>query len=98
MVGYMLVLVYVMVMLGRFNSVQHRVFLSIAGIFSVMLGVATCYGVCAVFGIWGSNMNLIMPFLLLGIGIDDMFVIVQVGQGKKILHRYSPDVETLKRL
>ncbi len=78
-VGYVLVLIYVMVMLGRFNTVQHRIFLSLAGIISVGLGIITCYGVCSLFGIWGSNMNLIMPFMLLGIGIDDMFVIVQVG-------------------
>ncbi len=36
-VGYFLVLIYVMVMLGRFNSVQHRVWLSLAGILAVML-------------------------------------------------------------
>ncbi len=77
-IGYLLVLVYIMIMLGRFNLAQQRILLSLVGLLSVGLGIITSYGICSLFGIWGSSMNLVIPFMLLGIGIDDMFVIVQV--------------------
>ncbi len=76
-VGYLLVTLYIMIMLGKFNSVEQRIWLSLGGITAVILGIGTAYGLCSLFGIWGSQMNMIMPFMLLGIGIDDMFVIVQ---------------------
>ena len=47
------------------------------GVASVGLGIGTTYGLCGFFGIPNTPMNSILPFLLLGIGIDDMFVIVQ---------------------
>jgi len=74
----MLVGIYVMIMLGKLNSVWHRAPLSITGIISVAMGIGSSYGLCSLLGLFGSNMMSIMPFLLLGIGIDDMFVIVQV--------------------
>ncbi len=77
LVGYILVALYAMVMLGKFNSVEQRVLLSLMGIVSVFMGYGTAYGVAAIVGFFASNMNSILPFLLLGIGIDDMFVIVQ---------------------
>ena len=77
MAGFLVVGVYVLVMLGKFNSVQQRAFLSLVGIASVVMGLYSAYGVCAVLGFQETSMISIIPFLLLGIGIDDMFVIVQ---------------------
>lgn len=52
-------------------------FLSVAGIGCVGLSVVISYGIgsacCLVYG----PVNKILPFLLLGIGVDDMFVIMQ---------------------
>ncbi len=75
--GYLLVALYVMLMLGKFSLAEQRILLALIGMLSVILGIGTTYGLCSLFGIWGSQMNMIMPFMLLGIGIDDMFVIVQ---------------------
>jgi Niemann-Pick C1 protein len=75
--GYILVFCFVMLMIGKFNLVESRPFLSIIGIICVGMGIISTYGVCGVMGIPYTNMNSILPFLLLGIGIDDMFVIVQ---------------------
>ena len=47
------------------------------GIGSIGLGIVTTYGLAGLFGVKNTSMNSILPFLLLGIGIDDMFVIVQ---------------------
>ena len=51
--------------------------LSSVGICCCFLGLLTCYGVCSGLNLVFSPMHAIIPFLMLGIGIDDMFVIVQ---------------------
>ena len=66
-----------MAMLGRFNCMEQRIYLSIVGIFGVVMGLLVSYGLCSVIGLPFGPMHNVIPFLLLGIGIDDMFVIVQ---------------------
>jgi len=75
--GTAIVFVYVQLMLGRFNFVEQRPGLSSVGICCCFLGLLTCYGVCSGLNLVFSPMHAIIPFLMLGIGIDDMFVIVQ---------------------
>ncbi len=41
------------------------------------MGIAASYGVVSALGVMFTPMHNVLPFLLLGIGIDDMFVIVQ---------------------
>ncbi|XP_064108422.1 protein patched homolog 1-like [Macrobrachium nipponense] len=74
--GYFLVFLYVTVMLGKFNLVEQRPLLSLLGLSSVGLSIAVSYGLSSAFGIPFGAMNSILPFLLLGLGVDDMFVII----------------------
>lgn len=41
------------------------------------MAILVSYGLCSAFGVFYGPVHSILPFLLLGIGIDDMFVIVQ---------------------
>ena len=75
--GYLIVFLYVFLMLGKCDCVEQKVFLSIGGILGVAMGIIVSYGLCSAFGFFYSAAHTVMPFLLLGIGIDDMFVIVQ---------------------
>ena len=54
-----------------------QVYLSVGGILGVAIGITVSYGLCSAAGFFYSAAHTVMPFLLLGIGIDDMFVIVQ---------------------
>lgn len=67
-IGYMIVFVYVMVMLGKFNCVEQRAFLSISGIVGVIFGIVVSYGLCSFMGLFFGPMHSVLPFLLLGIG------------------------------
>ena len=67
-IGYMILTVYVQVMLGRFNCVENRSVLTMAGIVGVILGIVVCYGVCSLCGLFYGPMHSVLPFLLLGIG------------------------------
>ncbi|CAB4062970.1 NPC1 [Lepeophtheirus salmonis] len=77
-IGYSIVFFYVLLMLGKFDWVGVRVYLAIAGIISVVFGIVFSIGICSAMGFFfWSPMHSILPFLLLGIGIDDMFIIIQ---------------------
>jgi Niemann-Pick C1 protein len=55
-----------------------KVFVSMMGILVIGLALAASFGLCFYMQIFFADMHPIIPFLLLGIGVDDMFVIVQV--------------------
>ena len=47
------------------------------GISAVWMAILVSFGICSAFEVPFGPVHSILPFLLLGIGIDDMFVIVQ---------------------
>ena len=75
--GFIMVFIFVILNLGKFNLVEQRGYLSLLGLLAIILGTGVSYGICTLLGFEGGTMHQILPFLLLGIGIDDMFVIVQ---------------------
>merc|ERR1711892_574155 len=75
--GYLIMFIYTIIMLGRLNTVEVRIFLSIAGIISIAMGMAIALSISSLLGYSYTPMHSALPLLCLGIGIDDMFVIVQ---------------------
>lgn len=75
--GFGVVFLYIIIMLGRFNMVEQRPILSLLGLSCVGMAVGVSYGICSALNIPYGPVNSILPFLLLGLGIDDMFVIMQ---------------------
>lgn len=78
--GYMLIIGYATIMLGRFSFVRCKLGLTIAGVMSVGLSIVCCYGLCSAMGFFYGPVHNVLPFLLLGIGVDDMFIIVKAFQ------------------
>jgi len=77
-VAFMLILAYAALMLSKWTEgcVGSRVGLTLMGILSIGMSIASSYGFCAYLGLFYSPLMNVLPFLLLGIGVDDMFVIV----------------------
>ena len=75
--GYCILFFYVMLTLGKFGCIDQRAYLSTASILGIIMGIIVSYGFCSAIGLFYGPMHNVLPFLLLGIGIDDMFVIVQ---------------------
>ena len=73
----MLIYLFVLFNLSKLNMVEQRIWLAVTGISAVMMGVVTSFGIAAYLGVFYSQMNQLLPFLMLGVGIDDMFVIMQ---------------------
>jgi len=77
LLGYLTVFIYIIIMLGSISCVDMKFYPSLAGIVGVAMGIIASYGICSYLGFFYSAAHTVLPFLLLGIGIDDMFVIVQ---------------------
>ena len=60
---------------GKDNIRPNQILLT--GLFSVLMALVTSYGICSILGFFISPLHNFIPFLLLGLGVDDMFVIVQ---------------------
>jgi len=76
-VCYSVMFLYVIIMLGRFNRVEQRFFLATAGICAVLLGTISGMALVVGAGFVYTPLHMVLPYLCMGIGIDDMFVIVQ---------------------
>ena len=67
-----------MITLGKYNAIEQRVVLSLMGMLVIVLSLGASFGFCFYCGIFFTmDMHSVIPFLLLGIGVDDMYVIVQ---------------------
>ena len=66
--------------------------LSVVGILNVGLSILVSYGLCSAAGLFYGPMHSSLPFLLLGLGIDDMFVIVQSFDNLKAESRDIPEL------
>ena len=76
-IGFGIVFVYVTIMLGKFTCTEQRALLALGGLACIGLTVGFTYGFCSALDLFYGPMHNVIPFLLLGIGIDDMFVIMQ---------------------
>ena len=83
--------VYATLMLGKFNCVHQRSGLAVAGFMGVIMGIVVSYGICSAFGVFFGPMHSVLPFLLLGIGLDDMFVIAQSWDSLEIERKKKVD-------
>jgi len=75
--GYVIMFIYTVLMLGRLTKTEVRLYLSGAGIFSCILGLGAAFGIMFILGMEYNQTHHILPFIAIGIGIDDMFVIME---------------------
>jgi Niemann-Pick C1 protein len=75
--GYLLMFLYTSLLMGNFNFVEHRVYLANIGLVAVGMGMVISLGLTGAFGYFYTPLHGVLPFLALGIGIDNMFVILR---------------------
>ncbi|KAL7631718.1 UNVERIFIED_CONTAM: hypothetical protein RMT77_017979 [Armadillidium vulgare] len=86
-VGCVLLNVYVALCLGKFNLVQMRPLLTGLGFLSVLCAITLSFGVCAFLGVAYGPVHSILPLILFGLGVDDMFVVVRSFETVKKSHK-----------
>ena len=75
---FMTMYIYTCIMLNGPSWSNMRPFLTSMGLASVVLGVPIAYGITCAFGYSYMPHFATLPFLMVGLGIDDMFVIMQI--------------------
>ena len=68
---------YTLFNLGKLNLVEGKFYLAAAGIVSVFLGVNVGIALTMALGFPFTTATAILPFICLGVGIDDIFVIMR---------------------
>ena len=68
-------MIYAIFIFSRCHPVKSRVLLAISGCASVGLSIAVAYGFTALLGFKLNPVVQVLPFVLIGIGVDDMFVL-----------------------
>jgi len=66
---------YTLLFLGSFSPMHCRFFVAIAGLGCVMFSYLAGFGFMYYCGAESTGVHSLMPFLLIGIGVDDMFVL-----------------------
>ena len=70
-----LVSLYCILFMGSFSPVHFRSVAAVVTLFCVVLSYCATIGLLSYLGCKMSNIHQLLPFLLIGIGVDDMFVI-----------------------
>merc|ERR1711871_955389 len=73
--SYFAIIIYMGIMLSKRDHVHSMVFMSIITVIIVLLSYAASMGLGAYMGLMNNNLNAQIPFLLLGLGVDDAFVL-----------------------
>ncbi|KAK3783201.1 hypothetical protein RRG08_046993 [Elysia crispata] len=98
--GYVLMFIYACVSLLRWNdAVSSQSGIGMAGVVLVSLSVAAGLGICSVLGIsFNASTTQIIPFLALGLGVDDMFLIAHTyHENADLVPNQEVTGEVLKR-
>lgn len=91
-ISVVLLITYSLFVLGNCHPVQCRVFAPLIGILSTALAFGVSYGLCLLLGLKVTSIHNLLPFLLLGIGADDMYVITAVAD------QINPNMTVEKRM
>jgi len=75
-IGIALIVLYSLLIFGRSHPFRSRVALAISGIISVAFAYIEAIGFGTYCGLTVSGITDVLPFVLLGIGVDDMYVLV----------------------
>ncbi|XP_046844152.1 patched domain-containing protein 3-like isoform X2 [Xenia sp. Carnegie-2017] len=88
--GYALLIFYVAFVIGKLNRLEVKMWLATVGVIGVAMSIGVSIGLCSAIGLLFGTAHLTLPFLLLGIGVDDLFVIVQSWSNiSPAVHRHN---------
>ncbi|XP_058448637.1 protein patched homolog 1-like [Malaya genurostris] len=75
-VGCVLMFVYMQLVLSKFSWIEIRVLLSTAGLLGVGMALVIAFGIYSASGRTFISSHSAVPYVVIGLGIDDMFVMI----------------------
>ncbi|XP_066250245.1 patched domain-containing protein 3-like [Euwallacea similis] len=89
-IGVAIMVVYVQFVISKFNWLEARLVLGSVGLLAIGMGFVVGIGICSLLGIFYGPVHLSLPFLLMGLGVDDMLVIMSCWDELAQEHRSLP--------
>jgi predicted RND superfamily exporter protein len=90
--AFTIMIVYLAANLGECKRVESRILLSLVSVTSIALSIVSSFGLAWLLGFKYTPVHSVLPFVILGLGVDDSFVIVNC------FDRTSPNDPIPKRL
>ena len=75
--GGLLVALHLMISFSKFNTMEQRFGLGVCGLISIGLSIVSMNGLGKLFGLPFNAIQTLVMVIMVGIGADDMFVVVQ---------------------
>ncbi|XP_032090924.1 patched domain-containing protein 3 [Thamnophis elegans] len=82
--AYLLTIVFSIISCARLDCVRTKLWVAFFGVFSAGLSVISSFGLLLFYGVPFVITAANSPFLILGIGVDDMFILVSCWQHTKV--------------
>jgi patched 1 protein len=83
--GYIGMMAFAIIALSRVDLLESRLSVGVLGVCMVILSVASSLGIIAMLIKFNPLHSQVLPFLALGLGVDDMFVLAMAFQFRKKL-------------
>lgn len=74
-IAYAIMFVWVAITIGGVHPTQGMPLVGLAAVLTVLLSTAAGFGLCLGFGVEFTTITPVLPFVLLGIGVDDAYVL-----------------------
>lgn len=74
--GGVVMFIYMQLVLSKFSWTEFRIILGSVGLLSVGMGFIAGSGIVSILGVSYGPVHTCLPFLLMGLGVDDMFVMM----------------------
>ncbi|XP_015666115.1 patched domain-containing protein 3 [Protobothrops mucrosquamatus] len=84
-IAYLLTIVFSIISCARLDCVRTKLWVAFFGVFSAGLSVISSFGLMLFYGVPFVITAANSPFLILGIGVDDMFILVSCWQHTKVM-------------
>ncbi|XP_004693003.1 PREDICTED: patched domain-containing protein 3 [Condylura cristata] len=78
--AYILIILFAIVSCYRFNCIRNKMCTAVVGVISVALSVVSGFGLMLYIGVPFVTIVANSPFLILGVGVDDMFIMIAAWQ------------------
>lgn len=76
-IGFALLAGYIVLFLGDFHAVRSRHVLGLVALLNAGLSLGATFGLASAFGMFFGPVHQVLPLLIIGIGVDDVFVVTR---------------------
>uniref|UniRef100_A0A8D1VCY9 SSD domain-containing protein n=1 Tax=Sus scrofa TaxID=9823 RepID=A0A8D1VCY9_PIG len=93
--AYLLIIIFAVISCYRFDCVRNKMWVAAFGVISAALAVVSVFGLMLYIGVPFVTIVANSPFLILGVGVDDMFIMLAAWQKTNIVDNLKERMSTV---